>query len=121
MAKILIIEDESMLREVYTTLFSLEKYEVANASNGKDALKKIKEFKPDVVVLDLLMPVMNGIEFLQHAQMKINHPETKVLVLSNLSDPKTISKVLKLGVTDYKLKASLSPVQLVSAVKNLGR
>ena len=119
MPKILIVEDENMLREVYTTLFSMENYEVMSAPNGKEGLKLLKKFKPDLIVLDLLMPVMNGIEFLEKAQLKKNYPAIKVLVLSNLSDPKTINKITKLGVSDYKLKASLSPVQLASAVRNL--
>ena len=120
MTKILIVEDENMLRDVYTTLFSMENYEVMGAPNGKEALKLLKTFEPDLIVLDLLMPVMNGIEFLEKAQIKKNYPKTKVLVLSNLSDPKTINKITKLGISDYKLKASLSPVQLANAVKNLG-
>jgi len=65
------------------------------------------------------MPIMSGVEFLEKANLPINYPETKILVLSNLSDPKTISKITKLGASDYKLKASLSPTQLAVAVTYL--
>lgn len=119
MAKILIVEDENMLREVYTSLFSMENYKVKNAANGHEALKLLATFKPDIIILDLLMPVMNGVEFLEKANLTKKYPNTKVLVLSNLSDAKTISKITKLGIADYKLKASLSPLQLANAVKNL--
>lgn len=119
MPKLLIIEDENMLREVYTTLFSMENYEVMSAANGKEALRLLKKFKPDLIILDLLMPVMNGIEFLEKAQLQKYYPETKILVLSNLSDPKTISKISKLGASDHRLKASLSPAQLAATIKNL--
>lgn len=119
MTKILIVEDENMLREVYATLFNLEKYTVAEAANGKDAIRQLKIFKPDVVILDVLMPVMSGIEFLEKTKIKQNYPDVKILVLSNLSDPKTLQKIVSLGANKYLLKASLSPAQLVTAVKRL--
>ncbi len=109
MTKILIVEDETMLREVYATLFNIEKYTVAEASNGKDAISLLKKFKPDVVILDILMPIMSGIEFLEKTKIKLNYPDVKVLVLSNLSDPKTLQKIVSLGANKYLLKASLSP------------
>ncbi len=119
MTKILIVEDEAMLREVYATLFNMEKYEVAEAINGKDALGKLKKFKPDVVVLDVLMPVMGGIEFLEKVKIKKEYPALKILVLSNLSDAKTLQTIMGLGATKFLLKASLSPAQLVAAVNQL--
>jgi DNA-binding NarL/FixJ family response regulator len=119
MTKLLIVEDEAMLREVYVTLFTLEQLEVYQASNGKEALQQIKENKPDIVLLDVLMPIMGGIEFLQKLKLQQNHPDIKVLVLSNLSDEKTLSTITKLGATKYMLKASVSPGQLVDAVREL--
>ncbi|HUP26408.1 MAG TPA: response regulator [Candidatus Limnocylindrales bacterium] len=119
MTKILIVEDEAMLRDVYAALFKMEKYQVAEAGNGKEAVRQLKLFKPDIVLLDVLMPVMGGIEFLEKTKIKQNHPHLKVLVLSNLSDTATLQQVTKLGATKYFLKASLSPTQLVEAVKSL--
>lgn len=108
-----------MLREVYITLFNMEKYEVQGAANGKEAMQLLKKFQPDIVLLDVLMPVMNGIEFLEKAKVKENYPKLKILVLSNLSDSKTLNRIIHLGATQYLLKASLSPTQLVQAVRQL--
>lgn len=119
MRRILIIEDEAALREVYVILFTMNKYEVYEAANGKIAADTIAAIKPDVIILDALMPVMGGIEFLKAVNIKNNFPNTKVLMLSNLSDPKTISLSHKLGAQKYLLKASASPEQLVEAVRSL--
>lgn len=119
MKKILIIEDEVPLREVYATLFMLEKYQVAEASNGREGLAELKKTVPDVVIVDVLMPVMGGLEFLEKARLKSQHPSLKVLVLSNLSDPSTLTRIDQLGATKYMLKASLSPAELVQTVNEL--
>lgn len=119
MTKLLIVEDEEMLREVYVTLFTLEKLDVYQASNGQEALKMVKKHRPNVIILDVLMPVMNGIEFLQKVKLKKNYPEVKVLVLSNLSDVKTLNTITELGAAKYLLKSSVSPGQLVNVVREL--
>lgn len=119
MQKILIVEDEDILRKAYVNVFTVEKFIVAEAAHGKDALKKIATEKPDLVILDILMPVMNGIEFLQKAKINHNYPKTKVLVLSNLSDKETVDQVMTLGASKHMVKSSLSPSQLVAAVKDL--
>ena len=119
MSRVLIVEDELVLRKVYKTLFKLEKFSVELAENGSIALEKIKKFKPDIIILDLLMPVMGGIEFLEVANLKKAHPGTKVLVLSNLSDAETINRITELGATKYVLKAAVSPSELVSTVRTM--
>jgi DNA-binding NarL/FixJ family response regulator len=119
MKKILIVEDEEVLRKVYETLFTLEKFSVAVAENGKAALQKLKKVKPDVIILDLLMPVMGGVEFLETSNLKKTHPRTKVLVLSNLSDADTISRITELGATKYVLKAGVSPGELIGTVRKM--
>ncbi len=65
------------------------------------------------------MPVMGGIEFLEAAKLKKKYPKTKVLVLSNLSDPQTLDKIERLGADKYLLKASMSPTELLMAVNQL--
>lgn len=119
MKKILIVEDEAALRDIYAILFKLNHFDVYEAANGKLALGKMEEVKPDVVILDALMPVMGGIDFLKEVNLEDNYPSTKVLLLTNLSDPKTISQSQKLGAKKYLLKASVSPEGLVTAVKEL--
>ncbi len=119
MKKILIVEDETALRDVYVMLFTLEKFTVYQAANGKAAIKQLGVIKPDLILLDVLMPVMGGIEFLETVDMKKNYPNVKVLVLSNLSDAKTRDRIKKLGASKYMLKAGAAPAQLVKAVKEL--
>lgn len=118
MIKVLIVEDEVALREVYVTLFTIEKFDVYQAINGKDALKQLPKVKPDVVLLDVLMPEMGGMEFLEIAQLQEKYPKAKVLMLTNLSDTKTLQQIKDQGAS-YILKSSISPLQLVKAVRNL--
>ncbi len=119
MKTILIVEDEAALRDVYAMLFDFEKFKVYQAGNGKIALQQLKTVKPDVILLDVLMPVMGGIEFLEAVDIKKNYPDVKVLVLSNLSDAKTRERVESLGASKYMLKAGVAPAELVKTVSQL--
>lgn len=119
MKRIMIVEDEPALLSVYTMLFKMHKYDVTDAPDGSIALKLLKSVKPDVIILDILMPIMGGIEFLKKADLKKSNPSAKVLVLSNLSDSDTIDKVLELGADSYMLKSSLAPNQLIAEVEKL--
>ncbi len=119
MHKVLIVEDEDVLRNAYVNIFTIEKFEVEQASNGHIALQKIESFKPHVVILDILMPVMSGIEFLEKVNLIKQYPDTKVLVLSNLSDKDTVDQVTSLGASKHMVKSSLSPKQLVATVRAL--
>ncbi len=119
MTRVLIVEDEQALRDVYVILFQMQKFDVAEAANGEIAIALIKKFKPDIVILDVLMPVMGGIEFLQAIDIKKDYPNTKVLMLSNLSDTKTVALSEKLGAHRYMIKASIHPAELLKAVNEL--
>lgn len=119
MTRILIVEDETALREVYVILFKSQQFDVYEAANGKLALEQMSDVKPDVIILDALMPVMGGIDFLKAVDLPTNYPQTKTLMLSNLSDRKTIALSQKLGAHKYLLKASVSPGELVGVIKEL--
>lgn len=119
MKRILIVEDEIALLKVYTMLFTTQQFAVFEAIHGKAALEQLDSANPDVIILDILMPVMGGIEFLETVDIKDKYPNTKVLVLSNLSDSKTLERIKKLGAHKYLLKADTSPKELVSAVNQL--
>ncbi|MBA2279472.1 response regulator transcription factor [Candidatus Saccharibacteria bacterium] len=119
MKKVLIVEDEAALRKVYVMLFNMQKFKVYEAPHGKLALEQLDTVKPDIIILDVLMPVMGGIEFLEKVDVKKKYPKMKILVLSNLSDPKTLDQIEKLGATKYLLKAGTSPTELIDAVKQL--
>lgn len=117
MKRVLIIEDEKPLRDVYSLILEASGYKVSSAENGKIGLKKLESFKPDLILLDILMPVMDGITFLKSAELKKNYPTVKTIVVSNLSDPLK-ENPKKYGVVQCCLKVNLSPDELVSVVKN---
>jgi CheY-like chemotaxis protein len=119
MKQILIIEDEKPLRDAFAFLMTSEGYAVELAENGKVALEKLKACKPDLLILDVLMPIMNGLEFLKRAKLPKRFPKLKTLMLSNLSDPVTLDEARAYGVTSLILKADLSPSELAATVKNM--
>jgi CheY-like chemotaxis protein len=119
MKSILIVEDENALRDVYVTIFGLENYKVYYATNGKEALEQLPNIQVDVILLDVLMPVMGGFDFLKTANLKEDYPHIKVLMLSNLSDSKTLRQITELGADKYLLKSSVSPTQLVKSIEQL--
>jgi DNA-binding NarL/FixJ family response regulator len=89
------------------------------AENGQVGVEQLGSFKPDMVLLDMLMPVMNGLEFLKAAKDKIKVLKPKVLLLSNLSDPITIDNAHVYGVDRMILKAELSPAELAGVIKEM--
>lgn len=117
--RILIIEDEKPLREAFAYLLSSEGFKIEAAENGKAALPKLDAFKPHLILLDMLMPVMDGMSFLQKARLTERRPRVKTLLLSNLSDAITFDDAHEYGVTNSLLKADLSPAQLVEVVKKM--
>jgi DNA-binding response OmpR family regulator len=119
MKRILIIEDEKPLRDAFAYLLTSEGFEVGLAENGKIGLKKLEEFRPDLILLDLLMPIMDGMSFLRRAHLPKAHARTKTIMLSNLSDAITFDDAAAYGVTLSVLKADLSPVDLVKTVKKV--
>jgi CheY-like chemotaxis protein len=119
MPKILIAEDEEILRSAYKQILVHEGFEVFEAANGKEALECLIKNKPDLILLDILMPEMNGLEFLEKADIKTNYPKVKVIAFSNLSDQHKLESMIKLGVSKNVLKSSLSPKELANTVKEL--
>ncbi len=113
MKKILIVEDDKSLHAAYRTILEKEKYEVHSAYNGEEALKELDKVTVDLILLDISMPKMNGIEFLEHFE---NEKDIKVIVFSNLDSEKDINRVYGLGAHRYILKAWASPLELVKVV-----
>jgi len=117
MKKVLIIEDEKPLRDVYALILEKEGFRVNTAENGKVGIKKLHDFKPDLIILDMLMPVMDGIGFLKTANLLTNYPNTKTIIVSNLSDAISSSDSKKYGVVHSFIKVSLSPTDLAKVAK----
>lgn len=117
MSRILLIEDDPNIRKAYTRVLTIEKFEVEVADNGKDGLKKAREFNPDLIILDMLMPEMDGIEFLEAFNVKENGRKTKIVVLSNVFNQDKIERAIQLGAVNYKSKALFSPRDLIDMVR----
>ncbi len=113
---VVMTDDEDILRETYQIILNAEGFKAYTANSGKDGLKLATQVTPDVVLLDMLMPDLGGLEFLEAFQAK-KHPETKIYVLSNLSDPDQMRKAMELGAWKYLVKADYTPTQIVGMVK----
>lgn len=117
MKKALIIEDEKPLRDVYALILETAGFEVSVAENGKIGIKKLKTFKPDLIILDMLMPIMDGLGFLKSGDLLSKYPNTKTIVVSNLSDPISETDSKKYGVVHSFLKTELAPADLARIAK----
>lgn len=117
MAKVLVVEDDLRLKLTYDILLKKEGYTVERATDGEDALAKVDAFGPDLILLDLLMPRMTGMEFLKKYDVKNKHPNVKIIVFSNMSTADEMEKAYALGAKKYMLKASTSPKELAELVK----
>lgn len=115
---ILIVEDEPELAEIYQILLEQAEYTVKVAHNGKEALKVADEHPPHMILLDLRMPVMDGVEFLEKYNLKEKHPDIKVVVFSNYDMQDEIDDAYRLGADRYVLKAWASPRELLQIVKD---
>ncbi len=115
--KVLIIEDEPMLQEAYRHILAYKGYDVSVASDGIEGLEQLHRVKPDVILLDVLMPRLDGIGFLQKSKVKETYPNIKIIACTNLSDQQTADQMLMYGADKQVLKSDLSPGQLVAAIE----
>jgi CheY-like chemotaxis protein len=115
---IMIVEDEPDLAEIYQTLLKKAGYSVTLAHNGKEALNLATEHPPQLILLDLRMPIMDGVEFLKEYDLKEKHPNVKVIVFSNYDLQDEIDDAYRLGADRYVLKAWASPKELLQIVKD---
>jgi len=120
MAKtILIIEDDKFLRELISRKLTGEGFDVLEAVDGEDGIKKIKEGKPDLVLLDLILPGIDGFEVLAKLRDDAEISSIPVIILSNLGQREEVEKGLKLGAIDYLIKAHFTPGEIIEKIKNI--
>lgn len=108
---VLVVEDEQSLLQSYSRFLKMEGYSVLQSENGQKALGQISN-RPDLVLLDLAMPVMDGVEFLEKANLSNELPNTKIIVFTNSEDDDRIEKAFELGAHRYLLKAMMTPKEL---------
>ncbi len=116
---ILIIEDEEMLANMYISKFEKEGFEIEKATNGKDGLIQAKKYKPDIILLDIIMPEMDGFMVLKQLKKDSGTKHARIIMLTNLGQNEDIEKGKKLGAEDYLVKANHTPSQVVDKVKEL--
>ncbi len=117
--KVLIVEDEKMLSEMYMTKFNMDGFEVVQAFDGKEGLDKAKTENPDIILLDIIMPKLDGFIVLRELKLDDSLKKIPVLLLTNLGQEDDIKKGKKLGAEDYFVKANHSPAEIVEKVKKL--
>lgn len=119
MAKILIVEDDPLMMRMYQKIFLFEKYEVDAASNGEEALEKVRANRPTLILLDIMMPKLNGLQVLDKLK---SDPDTKaipVVMLTNLSSDKDAENAMLKGAIKYIVKSQYEPKTIVNMVKEI--
>lgn len=115
--KILIIEDDGFLLQMYSAKLELENFNVLSATDGAKGLKIALEKQPDLIILDLKLPEMDGFQVLSALKRNKKTKNIPVVVLTNLSQKRDINNCLKLGAADYMIKAHFVPAEVISQVK----
>ena len=118
---ILIIEDDKFLRELIVQKLLKENYEVVQAVDGEEGIKKAKEAKPDLVLLDLILPGIDGFEVLTRMKEDVATASVPVIILSNLGQKEDIDRGLKLGAVDFLIKAHFTPAEIIEKIQNLSK
>lgn len=115
--RIAIIEDDAPIVQMYRMKFESDGYEVETAGDGASGLKLIKSFRPQVVLLDLMMPVMDGVEMLTRLRKEPWGKNLKVIVLTNMGESEVPKSMRDLGVERFIVKADMTPKNVAEIVK----
>ena len=117
--KVLIVEDDNFVSEVYSTKLLEMGHEVQIAQNGEEGLALIEKSKPDLVLLDILMPVMGGIELLEELKKKVEWKSIPIILLTNVGEKESIQKARNLGVQDYLIKSHFTPAEVIEKIESI--
>jgi len=115
--KVAIVEDDQAISQMYRIKFEAEGFTVETAENGKLGLALAESMKPDIILLDLMMPEMNGDEMLEKLRKTTWGKDIKVVILTNMGEQEIPENVKKLGVVEVILKADMTPRQVADLVK----
>jgi CheY-like chemotaxis protein len=114
---ILLVDDDPVFRRFITALLEKEGYEVTEAEHGLDGLRKLRSKVPDLIVCDLAMPILNGIEFAEEVSWE--YPDLPMIVISATEDMSDVARALRFGIKDFLTKPVTSPTHLTSAISNI--
>jgi DNA-binding response OmpR family regulator len=115
--KILLVEDDPFLLNMYTTKFEMENFKVISADDGEKGLRLAASDTPDIILLDILIPKMNGFKVLEELKKSKTTQNIPVILLTNLSQKSEIDQGLSLGADDYLIKAHFMPTEVVEKIK----
>lgn len=118
-SKILIIDDDPFILDMYVLKFKERGFDIAIAHDGKEGLKKAREFRPDAILLDVVMPAPDGFDVLQELKQSPETKDAKIVLLTNLGQKEEVERGTRLGADDYIIKAHFTPSEVVEKVKNL--
>jgi DNA-binding response OmpR family regulator len=118
LARILVVEDDRDLNNAYCIILRHAGHEVVEAFDGREALDKLKDFEPDLVLLDLLMPVMGGLEFLEQWDAPHQHKDVKILIFTNMENSPEVAEAYKLGANRCIIKSWTAPHNLARVISD---
>jgi len=116
--KILLIEDDPFLSSMYDTKFKLEHFEVMIAPDGAEGLELAKSKNPSIILLDIMLPKVNGFDVLRELKANAKTKNIPVILLSNLSQKDEVDEGLELGAEEFVIKAYVTPTEMVNKIKN---
>lgn len=119
MTKILLVEDDPLIYRMYQKLFTLEGYETETANNGQEGLDKLKDFKPDIIMLDIMMPTMDGVTMLNLLKENPETAEIPVVILTNVADQRIANQTFEKGASLSIVKSETEPEQVIAWIKSV--
>ena len=119
MPKILIVEDDPFLLKMYNKKFQVEGFQVETAEDGISGLQKMKTFIPDLVIMDVMMPKLNGLEAVEKAKSDPATSNIPILILTNLSAATDAEAAVKKGAVGFLVKSDTTPTQVITKVKTI--
>ncbi len=117
--KILIVEDDVFIRDIYQIKFAQEGFDVIMAEDGIVALKKLEQFVPAIILLDIIMPYMDGMEVLRKIKANAKLKDIPIIMLTNISEKENIDEGMEVGADDFLIKSHFTPSEVVQKVKTL--
>jgi len=115
--KILLIEDEEVISELLQKKIAMEGYDISVAEDGEEGLKMMKENKPDLILLDIIMPKMGGFDVMEEMQRDKELKEIPIIIISNSGQPVEIDRAKELGVKDFLIKTEFDPQEVIDKIK----
>lgn len=115
--KILVVEDDAFVMDIYRTKLTREGFAVAEAKNGVEAVKYLEKNMPDLMLLDIVMPYMDGLAVLEKMNENEKWKNIPVILLTNLSQKEEVERCLRLGAKDYLIKSHFTPAEVVEKIR----